>query len=80
MTTDLATTQPSPLAQLLADPDRLKEFPIETVERLFRAGPANAPGRARTGFSHAMHALQGDLTPVRKAAKNDQTGIMVCPA
>ena len=35
MPTDLATTQPSPLAQLLADPDRLKEFPIETVERLF---------------------------------------------
>ena len=27
MTTDLATIQPSPLAQLLADPDRLKGIP-----------------------------------------------------
>ena len=74
MTTDLSTTQPSPLAQLLADPDRLKEFPIETVERLFALDREMRQDGARTGFSHAMHALQGDLTPVRKAAKNDQTG------
>ena len=73
MTTDLATTQPSPLAQLLADPDRLKEFPIETVERLFALDREMRQDGARAEFSHAMHALQGDLTPVRKVAENKHT-------
>ena len=45
MTTDIATVPPSPLAQILADPDRLKEFPIETVERLFALDREMRPGR-----------------------------------
>ena len=74
MTTDLATTEKSPLAKILADPDRLKEFPIETVERLFALDREMRQDAARQEFSLAFHALQGDLTPVRKLAKNDQTG------
>ena len=75
MTTDLATTQPSPLAQLLADPDRLKEFPIETVERLFALDrEMRQDGAQNRNSPMRCTRLQGDLTPVRKAAKNDQTG------
>ena len=73
MTTEITTVQPSPLAQLLADPDRLKEFPIETVERLFAMDRQMRQDGARSEFAHAMHALQGDLTPVRKLGRNDST-------
>ena len=80
MMTDLAPVQQSPLAQLLADPDRLKKFPIETVERLFALDREMRQDGARTEFSHAMHALQGDLTPVRKDRQERPDRVMVCPA
>ena len=73
MTPDIATVPPSPLAQILADSDRLKEFPIETVERLFALDREMRQDAARQEFAHAFHALQGDLVPVRKAAENKHT-------
>ena len=47
MTTLVATPEPSALAKLLADPDRLRDFPIETVERLFVLDSRADSGRRR---------------------------------
>lgn len=73
MTTDLATVQQSPLAQLLDDPDRLKDFPIETIERLSALHRELRQDAAREAFADAFHDLQGDMTPVRKSARNTHT-------
>ena len=73
MTTDLATIQPSPLAQLLADPDRFKDFPIETIERLFALDREMRQDAARERFDDSFLALQGDLQPVRKRGYNKET-------
>ena len=49
MTTLVATPEPSALATLLADPDRLRDFPIETVERLFVLDKADSGRRRAAG-------------------------------
>ena len=73
MTEALATRAPSALETLLADPDRLKSFPIETVERLFDLSRKMAADIARKEFAEAFNRLQGRMTPVRRTATNDQT-------
>ena len=72
--TEIAQPQVSPLNALLADPDKLKEFPIETVERLFALDVEHQKRKARIEYSKAFNAVQADMTPVRKTAKNTQTG------
>lgn len=67
-TTALATTQPTGLAVLLADPDRLKEFPIETVERLYAIHQQETAREDRATFSEAFRRVQSRMTPVHKAA------------
>ena len=72
--TDLATThEPTALAKLLSDPDRLRDFPIETVERLFVLDKEIRAESARREFSEAFNAVQRELTPVRKLATNSHT-------
>jgi len=70
-----ATTEPSALATLLRDPDRLKDFPVETVERLFAIAKEERAEAARIAYNTAFHALQSDpeFLPVKKLGKNDQT-------
>ena len=74
-TTDIATREdPSALAQLLADPDRLKDFPIETVERLFALDQKIRAETARREFAAAFNRVQLKMTPVVKRAKNKDIG------
>ena len=73
MTTLVATPEPSALATLLADPDRLRDFPIETVERLFVLDRQIRADAARQEFAEAFNAVQSAMTPVRKLATNSHT-------
>ena len=72
--TSPAVAEQSPLATLLADPDRLKDFPVETVERLFNMDRQLRSDQAQREYIDAMHQVQSKLEPVRKAVKNTQTG------
>ena len=69
MSEAIATRPTSALDTLLSDPERLKEFPIETVERLFALNREMAADVARREFAVAFNALQQSMTPVHKAAK-----------
>ena len=80
MTTDLATTSPTALDAILADPEKLRDLPVETMERLFALQREARSDQAREAYAVAFHAVQGDLTPVRKRTKNSQTGSMYANA
>ena len=70
MKTDaIATTQPSALEKILDDPKQLKEIPIDIVERLFVLQKEQYAEQARREFNTALNALQGEMTPVRKAGQ-----------
>lgn len=73
MSNNLTVAGASALAQILAEPDRLKEIPVETVERLFALDREFRADRARSEFAAAFNAVQGEMSPVRRAAKNSQT-------
>ena len=74
MSDSIATTdQPSALAVLLSDPDRLKDFPIETVERLFALDREMKADQERREFFAAFHAVQSEMRPVVKRAPNTHT-------
>ena len=68
------------LADILADGDRLKDCPIDTIERLFalhekmleRAERDDAKERERE-FEAAFHRVQQNLRPVRKRGWNSHT-------
>ena len=72
--TDIAVQEtqqpPSTLQVLLSDPDKLKEFPIETVERLFALDQQYAERQAKIAFNVAFNQLQAEMTPVVKRGKN----------
>ena len=63
----------SALDQLLADPERLKEYPIETVERMFELNMKLRAEEARREFAEAFNRAQADMKPVRKRGKNSHT-------
>ena len=73
MTTAVATAQPTALSTLLADPDKLREFPIETVERLFALDREMRSDAARAEYFAAFNTLQSQLQPVRKEGRNKET-------
>ena len=73
MTTLAASPEPSALATLLADPDRLRDFPIEAVERLFVLDRQIRADAARQEFYRDFNLVQGALSPVRKLGWNSQT-------
>ena len=73
MTTAVAKAEPTALATLLADPDKLREFPIETVERLFALDREMRNDAAKVDYATAFNAVQADMTPVRKAGHNPST-------
>ena len=84
--TEIIKVEPAPgqsaLDQLLADPERLKEYPIETVERMFELTLKLKAEEARREFAEAFNAVQSELAaaPVRKLGRNTQTGSMYARA
>ena len=80
MTTDIATTGPTPLDAILADPEKLKDLPVETMERLFALQREARSDQAREDFSRAFNAVQAEMTPVKKRGKNTHTGSMYARA
>ena len=57
------------LAALLADPDKLREIPVETVERLFALNERMVAAEARRNFDEAFNRVQSRMEPVRKRGK-----------
>lgn len=80
MTDAIAARDESPLAAMLANPTALKEMPVETVERLFALHERAEANRAKRAFAVAFNAVQADLEPVQRAARNTQTGSMYARA
>ena len=62
------------LDKLLADPSQLKDYPIETVERLFSMHKELQQEAARRAFNEAFNRVQKKMTPVVKKGRNKQTG------
>ena len=52
----------------------MKEFPIETVERLIKLSREREADLAKRAFADAMNAVQGEMEPVRKRGRNTHTG------
>ena len=80
MSTEVATINDSrelapasPLAALVTDTERLKELPIETVERLFELHERHEATEARKTFARAFVAVQASVKPVAKSGHNQQT-------
>ena len=59
----------SPLAALVTDTERLKELPIETVERLFELHERHEATEARKTFAAAFRAVQEAMRPVAERAE-----------
>ena len=80
---DIATTGATgmePLASLLADPDRIKDIPVDNLERLFALQREWRADRAREDFAIAFNAVQGEMRPVAKVARNVHTKSMYARA
>ena len=73
MTTDLATTGPTPLDAILADPEKLKDLPVETMERLFALQREARSDQAKAEFFTAFHSLQSELEPIKAHGWNKHT-------
>jgi len=54
----LSESQRSPLAAILADPERLQAIPIETVERLLELNRRDQEDHARRAFNAALSGFQ----------------------
>ena len=70
----IAPTGQTALDKLLADPSQLKDYPIETVERLFSMHKELQAETARRAFNEAFNRVQQKMTPVVKKGRNKQTG------
>ena len=77
---EVAVAGSTALDALLADPERLKDLPVETMERLFALQREARADAAKERFHEAFHKLQSEMTPVRKAATNKQTNSMYAKA
>ena len=64
------SSEKSPLEILLADTEKLKNVPIETVERLFALQERHDDRRAQIEFNVAMNHVQQEIEPVRRLGKN----------
>ena len=81
MSTDLVSPSAgSALSTILADPSRLHDIPVETVERLFELDRRMRSDAARDAFYAAFSAAQRELEPVRKLGKNTHTASMYARA
>ena len=73
MTVLVRRQAPTALDTLLSDPERLKEFPIETLERLMALAKEQRAEQARLAYFGAFNAVQEAMTPIRRRAINDAT-------
>ena len=71
--TEIAAPQASPLATLLADPERLAAVPVETMERLLAMQERYDAEQARREYFEAFARVQGRMRPVPKKGWNPQT-------
>ena len=63
----------SPLAILGADPDRLKDLPIETVERMFALQERYEENQAKRDYAAAFLAVQAEIPVVPEKGHNTST-------
>ena len=70
----LVKPEPSALQQLLSSSSRLKDIPVDTIERLVSLQCEQQADEARRVFAVAFNAVQSELAPVRKRGRNTQTG------
>ena len=56
----------SPLSVILDSPERLKELPIETLERLYELHERDRARAAEREFTAAFVAVQSELQPVAR--------------
>ena len=68
-----AVTAATPLAAVLANPEQLKELPIEKVDRMWEIQKEWEDRNAKKAYFEAFSLMQGDLEPVRRSAENEQT-------
>lgn len=61
------------LLEILKDPERLKDFPIETVERLFKLSREMAMDIAKREFADAFNLVQAEMSPVARRGYNGHT-------
>ena len=66
----IVLTEPSALAVLLRNPEALKDYPIETVERLFAMDREMRADAAKREFAAAMNRVKGEIAPVLQRGKN----------
>ena len=74
--TDALTTAPQdagPLAAILADPAKLRDMPIDTVERLFALHERSEARRAEQAFSEAALLVRQDMPVVGRSGWNEHT-------
>ena len=70
---ELQTVAQSPMLAVLSNPEQLKDLPVEKIRELWEINKEMQERDARIAFETAFHALQTEMDPVRKAAKNTQT-------
>lgn len=61
------------LATLLSDTEKLKDVPVENIERLYDIADKMEKERQRKAFNAAFLAAQSEFTPVVKKHWNEQT-------
>ena len=71
---EVVADAPSPLAAILADPERLKELEVEKIERLWQLQKDSEDRVAKLAFMTAFNRVQSQMGPVRKRHLNNQTG------
>lgn len=59
------------LAAIIADPDRLREFPVETVERLFAMDKEMRADASRDAYYEAFSRVQARMTPIGRRGRID---------
>ena len=75
-TGELQTVETSPghvLAALLSDTKKLQEIPMETVNGLWEIAKDHEDRQAEKAYNAAKNAMESELEPVRKEARNIHT-------
>ena len=63
----------SPLSTLLANPEALRDVPIETMERVIKLDRELRAEKAERSYAAAFKAAQDDIEPIKKRGWNPST-------
>ena len=80
MTTELTTTDASPLVAVLSDPERLNQLDTDKLKELMVMQERMEDRQAQREFASAFNAVQHDMAPVRRNARNSHTASMYARA